>query len=86
MKNKFNIGPDRNESYIKKNFGTEDIDYASIIVRGLEDCYPVKETIFYVCEGKFALPVLSNNYFQYIMKYKDSSVETVGIRDNENGE
>ena len=28
MKNKFNIGPDRNESYIKKNFGTEDIDYA----------------------------------------------------------
>ena len=35
----------------------------------------------------FSLPTYNNDkYYKYIMKYKDSSVETVGIRDNENGE
>ena len=86
MKNKFSIEPTNNESEIKKIFGTKDSNCASIIVRGLENYYITNKEKFYVCEGKFALPVLSNNYFQYIMKYKDSSVETVGIRDNENGE
>ena len=82
MRNKFNIEPTNNESEIKKIFGTKDSNCASIIVRGLENYYITNKEKFYVCEGKFALPVLSNNYFQYIMKYKDSSVETVGIRDN----
>ena len=86
MKNKFSIEPTNNESEIKKIFGTKDSNCASIIVRGLENYYITNKEKFYVCEGKFALPVLSNNYFQYIMKYKDSSVETVGRRDNENGE
>ena len=36
----------------------------------------------------FSLPTYNNDkYFQYIMKYKDSSVETVGRRpENKNGE
>ena len=80
MNNKFNIEPTNNESEIKKFFGTKDSNCASIIVRGLENYYITNKEKFYVCEGKFALPVLSNSYFQYIMKYKDSSVETVGRR------
>ena len=75
---------------IKKQKGNSKFDpYGSIIITGFGQNYidntDVNKGNSLQIKDDFLLPTC-NNYFQYIMKYKDSSVETVGIRDNENGE
>ena len=65
-------------------------NYASIIIKGLEKHYMLSNIDDKTVKGQslqvnndFSLPTYNNDkYYKYIMKYKDSSVETVGVREN----
>ena len=63
-----------------------------IIINTLEDNYKIENPNYnkgrsLQVNDDFSLPTYNNDkYYKYIMKYKDSSVETVGRRDNENGD
>ena len=66
--------------------------YGSIIITGLEEYYLSSDTDCgkrksLQVNDDFLLPTYNDDkYYKYIMKYKNNSTETVGIRDNENGE